>query len=545
MEDRADQKQDLEGLRETLRQVERRLARVEHSLGMSSGDEADGGREAVKAHTGAEDVELEFRIGELWLGQMGVVALLIGIAFFISYSFGPAFPPVLQIVAGYLGAGGFFLLSRRWNTSHPNTSRILLAGSLSLLYFATLRLHFFTRMPIVPQKAVGLGLLVLVLGFLIGVAIARRSQGLASLALVLGLVTSLCSDTSHFALAMMAATSAAAVFLGLAYSWTWAAIISGALVYPAHLIWMLNNPVLGRPVQAVPEHHFNLVYLFVCAGLFGLLTLFRRREKDPDAPGVVISLLNVAGFYAVSVAVGATYFRALFAEVNFLVAVFFMALAVLHWVHRQARFSTALYACSGYIALSVAIVARFDSPERFIWLGWQSLLVICTAIWFRSKTLVVANLFIYLGILLLYLLVEAPDLGVNLSYAAVALLSARVMNWKKERLTIRTELMRNVYLGSAFVIIPYGLYHRVPRDYVSLSWLGAGFFYYGMSIVLRNRKYRWMAILTLFLTILHVLVVDLAGLNPVLRMISFLALGVGLMVLSWLYARNRRQASHG
>jgi hypothetical protein len=72
------------------------------------------------------------------------------------------------------------------------------------------------------------------------------------------------------------------------------------------------------------------------------------------------------------------------------------------------------------------------------------------------------------------------------------------------RLALKTELMRNAYLARAFVIIPYGLYHAVPKNYVSLSWLSAAVFYFIMSLILKNKKYRWMAILTIFLAVIYV-----------------------------------------
>ena len=95
------------------------------------------------------------------------------------------------------------------------------------------------------------------------------------------------------------------------------------------------------------------------------------------------------------------------------------------------------------------------------------------------------------------------------------------------------------------MIVPYGLYHGVPEHYVSLSWLGAVLFYYAMSLGLRNKKYRWLAILTMLLTVIHVFVMDLSSLNPVYRMVSFLALGLILLVVSWVYARCRRQVHSG
>lgn len=547
MAERADPRGDLGDLRDVLQRMEQRLARVERSLGIFDGgrapetDATGRGEDAAFGRQAADDVALEYRIGEFWVGRMGVVALWISIAFFISYPFGPAFPPAFQNLAGYLAAGAFFALSRSWRLSYPSTSRILFAGSLILLYFSTLRLHFFTESPVVPQKAIVLALLTLVLGFLLYVAILRRSQHLACLALFLGFATSLCSDTIHFALVLTAVTSAAAVWMQLRYNWRHGAIFSVFMAYAVHLIWMLNNPILGRPMQAIADHHNSLVYLFIYAALFGTAGLYRAQTSDWTAANVALSFLNGVGFYALSSLVALTYFRERSAEVQIAVSVFLVALAAVYWTVRQSRFSTAFYACLGYVALSAAIVSYFGGPARFVWLGWQSLLVISSAIWFRSRMVVVANVLIYLGILCFYLFAQPPHLWTNLSYAAVALLSARVMNWQKQRLALRTELMRNAYLGSAFVVVPYGLYHGVPQGYVSLSWLGATLFYFAMSLILGNRKYRWMAILTMFLTVIHVFAFDLLRISPIYRMILFLVLGLTMLVVSWAYARYRKR----
>jgi uncharacterized membrane protein len=51
-----------------------------------------------------------------------------------------------------------------------------------------------------------------------------------------------------------------------------------------------------------------------------------------------------------------------------------------------------------------------------------------------------------------------------------------------------------------------------------------------------------MAILTIFLAVIYVFVVDMARLEAGYRILSFLALGVVLLVISLLYARSRKQA---
>lgn len=127
-------------------------------------------------------------------------------------------------------------------------------------------------------------------------------------------------------------------------------------------------------------------------------------------------------------------------------------------------------------------------------------------------------------------------------FSDVALLTARTLNWQRDCLELRTDFMRNAYLDSAFVVFPYALYHMVPRVYVSLSWVGIAVVYYLLNLIVQNRKYRWMGHLTLLLTVGYVLVVGLTQLAPTHRIISFLVLGVVLLVVSFLFTRSRARS---
>jgi hypothetical protein len=177
-------------------------------------------------------------------------------------------------------------------------------------------------------------------------------------------------------------------------------------------------------------------------------------------------------------------------------------------------------------------------------LGWQSLLAISLAIWFHSRIITLVNFLIYFGIFLGYWRLSPSNDFVNLSYAVVALSSARLLNWKKERLELKTDLIRNAYLASAFIIVLYGLHHAVPGKFVSLSWLGAALFYFGMSVLLhKNIKYRWMGILTIFAAILRVVFIDMANLSAEFRIILFLAMGLVLLGVSLLYTRYHKKTA--
>jgi hypothetical protein len=533
-------------LEETLRRLEARISRIETYLQLGPLPEAKIHEEieapiaTPQASEEEKEAALELKIGEFWLARVGIVALLVGTAFFIAYPL-EVLPPLVHSFIGYLAMAGLFAASRFWRTTYPFLSRILFGGGLLLLYYATLRLHFFTDHPLLTHKPTALILLLTVVAGHFYFARQRRSEFLTGVAVFLGYLTALVADVTHFTLLLVVITAAVSIYFLTPHGFKTVGLLSVVLAYWAHLLWLLGNPLLGHPLQAVATHQYNLVYLFLYAAIFALPNLLREENSLADATKILLPLLNGAGFNAMGFLVTITFFTGERAILFFLISACFLAVAILNWALRNNRYATSFYACFGYLAFSAAIFSRFTSPQYLIWLGWQSLLVISTAIWFRSQIVVVANTFIYLSIFLAYIISSDSTTAVNASYALVALLSARLLNWKTERLALKTDLMRNAYLASAFVIIPYGLYHAVPKNYVSLAWLGAAVFYFVMSLLLKNKKYRWMAILTILLTVIYVFVVDLARLEAGYRILSFLALGLVLLAISLLYARAHKK----
>ncbi|MBC8147584.1 MAG: hypothetical protein H8E98_06320 [Bacteroidetes bacterium] len=126
----------------------------------------------------------------------------------------------------------------------------------------------------------------------------------------------------------------------------------------------------------------------------------------------------------------------------------------------------------------------------------------------------------------------------NISFSVVALATARILNWRKERLTIRTELIRNFYLITAFLMILYTLYNLVPNHYITLSWTAAALIYFLASFILKNVKYRYMALGNMIAAALFLFMYDLARIELVYRVIALLFLAIISIVLSFYYVRK-------
>jgi hypothetical protein len=240
-------------------------------------------------------------------------------------------------------------------------------------------------------------------------------------------------------------------------------------------------------------------------------------------------------------------YREVFIAANAAASLLLLGIAVIFWVREQSRGTTFIYAMTGYAALNMALIKAFPVPDLFVWLSAQSLLVVTTAIWFRSRFIIIANFLIYLVVVACYMALVKQETGISLVFGVVALTSARILHWKKDRLELKTELMRNAYLATAFVVFPYALYHLVTRTWVAVSWVGLALFYYLMNLLTESRKYRWLGHNTLLLTVVYILVVGVARLEGAQRIMSFLLLGTVLLVVSVIFSivRNRSQRGCG
>ena len=228
---------------------------------------------------------------------------------------------------------------------------------------------------------------------------------------------------------------------------------------------------------------------------------------------------------------------------NLLASFIFLGFAILFFTKKSSKIATFYYAMTGYAALSIAIILQFDMPDFFMWLCWQSVVVVSTAVWFRSKFIILANFIIFLLIFFTFLILSGTTSGISLSFGIAALLSARILNWKKDQLELKTEQMRNAYLLTALLIIPYSLYQMLPSGFVAFSWIALAILFYVFSLLLKNVKYRYMSIATYLLTVVYVFVLGITSDETIFKILSFLVLGAALIILSIIYTRNKNKKS--
>ena len=544
-------------LAETLFSIERRLARLEARLDLAPLDGADGAELAAPTarSNDARDIEsggesagesggeqdLEFVVGQNWLASVGVLVLTFGVGFALLLPLA-GLPPYLPSLTGSLVALVLLALAFRWHTTFELVAGYFRGAGMALLYFAVLRLYFFGAEHVLSvESAAGRLLLLAIVAANIAIALHRQAAWLTALALFTGFISVVAIGTSGVVFVGVPVLLAIGAWTAVTRRWPWLQLFLIPAGYLAHLLWLIKQPWQGRSVELASRPTAGISVVLACVLINAMASLLRR-DRDEESPATILAvLLNCGIGYALFVLATMGGASAHPGPAHLAAAVAFLGLAIAFWKLVRSQITTFFYAMTAYLALSVALVKLVPVPELFVWLSAESLLVVATALWFRSKLIVVGNFFVFLGIVVAYTAVATSESGISIGFGVVALLTARILRWQQERLELKTEMMRNAYLASAFIVFPYSLYHLVPRAFVAVAWVGVAVAYYLMNLIVQSPKYRWMGHMTLLFTALYMIVVGIFQLSAAYRIGSFLVLGTVLLVVSLVFTQGRER----
>ncbi len=485
--------------------------------------------------------QFESNFGQFGLAWLGNVVLFFGITFLLQYFIVNGFKAISPIF-GYASVAGIFYLAYYLRNSNAYIAKIFNLNAYLLAFIVTLKLHFFTPNPIISNITIGLLLLILVTGIFLFISIRKKYAVLTGLTLILVAVIAILSDSIHVMLPLATLISIIGVIFLYRFGWIRLIFLSIFLVYFIILLWMLGNPMMGHPIQAIMDHQYGYIYLLLVAGIFSLIALFPVREEFYSDNSIIGSIIfNGIGFTFLLLLFILTFFKNNYVILTGSIALYCLVYSILLQVRSNWKIIAAIYALFGFVTLSVTFYGIYEFPLAYFLLAIQSLLVVSMAIWFRSKFIVIMNSVLFVILLMVYIFSSSHGDLINISFSIVALITARILNWKKERLTITTEIIRNFYLIVAFLIVLYTLYHLVPNQYITLSWTIAAVLYFAFSMLLKNVKYRYMALGTMIAAALYLFIVDLARIGLVYRVIALLFLAIISIGLSFYYTKKLKR----
>ncbi len=104
-------------------------------------------------------------------------------------------------------------------------------------------------------------------------------------------------------------------------------------------------------------------------------------------------------------------------------------------------------------------------------------------------------------------------------------------------------LLRRLYVlgGAVLLMLAFHLSPEIRDTWTTLGWSITALVYLGLGFLVRFSAYRRVGLVMFIACIIRILAVDMAGLDPLYRMIAFLALGICLVGASFLYTRYREE----
>ena len=526
-----------------LKSIESRISKIESYLDLPSAkSEEDIKEEPILSKKKAEtDEELEFRIGQFWFAKLGIFVFLVGwlIGNTLPYE---GFNQIIPVVIGFVIGLVVIFAAIFFKNKFQHISGWILGSGFAIVYIAALRMHYFSPVPVVTDIIPILVIIYIVSFALILSGIKWGSIYITAFGFSMGYISSIIGDNSILIFLTITLLAIQSAYLKTNLNWNGLFNFTIVTAYLVHLLWFINNPLVGNQLELQTGQPINLIFILVYQVIFTIAYLVDKKY-DEYLPTALSILVNTSMGYGLFLLIAILSAPSLGQVYNLLASIIFLGFAILFFTKKSSKIATFYYAMTGYGALSIAIILQFEKPDFFMWLCWQSLIVVSTAVWFRSKFIIVANFFIFLLIFLVFLVLSGATGGISLSFGIVALLSARILNWKKDQLELKTEQMRNAYLLTALLIIPYSLYHMVPSGFVAFSWIAVAILYYVLSRLLKIVKYRYMSLATFLLTVVYVFIIGITSDETIFKILSFLVLGAALVIISVVYTRNRNKSA--
>lgn len=518
----------------------------------------------------APKVSLESRIGGQWLNRVGIIAVLVGLSYFLKLAFennwiGPATQVLIGIAAGL----GLLLWSERFRSKgYAGFAYSLKAVSFGSLYLSLWAASQYYHL--VPPTVTFIGMVLVTLTSA-ALSLRQNAELLAAFALVGGFLTPVLISTGQnheFALCCYLA------LLDLGTLWItgirrWYRVLLGAYLGTAILAgaWAVTY---YTETQQIPTFWFATFFfvLFLAAPFLEL-----KNPVGSEMQNVIVAtaVLNACGYFAALYLMLDLHARSELVLVLMAVAVVYFVCAR-YFERRRASLFASIHLALAVGFLTVALPIEFNGPA--LTLGW--LVEACVLIWrsHAERSRLLRGLGVAamaLGITRLALidsdtyqpLILNTRFGLYvLAIASLALLAyyARGEGGEENRKAAAVAVVAlNVLALVAlhFEVIDYfrpaPMQRLGPAQWSTLH-IARDFTYsaiwmlYGGALMLigfwkRSAFLRWQAIVLLTLTAAKVFFYDVSALERGYRIVAFIVLGGILLAVSFFYQRSRVRAA--
>jgi uncharacterized membrane protein len=497
-----------------------------------------------------------------WLNYVGILALLFAVTFFLKYAFdnnwvGPRGRVGIGLLAGsILYPWSQHLLARGYKYFSEGIAGL---GAAVLYLSLWAGWHYYHIFP----QATAFVAMIVVTGVTLAFAVGRNSERIAFLALLGGLITPILVSTgeNHEVSLFAYLTILGAGVLAIAWVRDWKSLPPVQFLATLVYFWGWYSEFYRADELAT-----TVLFATVFFVLFAALPVVRSwRDGELSELEVGIVLVN-------SLAYLAALRQILWPDNRWALTVAVLALAAAHLAAERmlpekrgtdVRVARILYAGLALTCATLAIPIRLDG--RWITIAWAvegavliwgGLRVRFAAIRWAGLVLfaIVAGRLVLISIPADTFLLNARFATFAISVACLALscyfaaTSDEELGEQESMAFVITAIAANILAIAALSLEVWDLFGRMPslgidRGHaqqlaLSMLWLVWALGLLGAGLWKKSQAIRWQALVLLGVVIVKVFLFDLSFLEKFYRIVSFLLLGLALMLISFYYQRQ-------
>ena len=483
----------------------------------------------------------EWLLGGNWLARIGVIALVIGVGFFLKLAFdnnwiGETGRVALGVAVGlaFLGAGEY------WRGRYPIWSQPLTGGGIAVLYLSIFAAFSFYQL-IPPLAALGLAFLITLTAA--GLALRYESFTIAVLGIIGGFLTPLFLSEhlpdQRVLLAYVLVLDLGVLALATFRNWRWFTLLG--LLGSLALFWFWLDRL--QPGLLLAQAGITLIFIIFMAATTLFHIIWRRSPGPLDQALMVI---NASAYFGISYGLLFDQFRPWMGGFTLLLSLVYglLAYAVLKRSREQVHLS--LFALGiALVFLTIAVPVQLGGPWVSVAWAVEGAVLIWLASVLRMNPLRWMGLAVFLVFAAWLLFIDTPAalrasvrplLNIYTVAYAVAIgatyLAAYFLNRQRESLKPWEDHLFSAFLvlGSLFLTIAIPV--QVSGIWLPIAWALQGVALTWLSFRLGLYQLRLFAlgvfaVMIVRLLLFDTMAVDLQTFRPVLNE-RFLAFAVGI-----------------
>jgi len=519
--------------------------------------------------------DLESKIGGQWLNRIGIVAVLIGVSYFLKYAFeNDWIGPAGRIVIGLLAGAAVII----WSEKFRSAGHRLFSFSLKAVGIGTLYLSFWGAFQIyhLISAAAAFAAMIMVTAFTVFMALRQDAQVIAAFAVAGGFSTPVLLSTGQNHEVVLFTYTALLDLAMLALIWykPWKRLLAGAL---------FGTIVLFAGWDLSYYHSDELGTTFAFATLFFLIFAAAplitpdKRSRWHDGPSWTLIFVTFANalFYFGAIASMIDYLpwrdeqqSLAWAALGIAAAYILLSRAIQRGTDQKEAKTIALLQLALAVGfITTAIPLKLDAhwitigwlveSAALLWLGEKRQTPLLVALGTAALALGVFRLLVFDNFRTAHLLwnsrfatyvvaiailggiiyfarqVAGREIVVNLASVALNLLALAALTYE-----IRDVFSREM---QPFLNRPWTEWRHIEivRDFsYSALYMAYGGALMAIGFWKKSAFLRWQALILLAFTIAKVFLYDVSALETVFRVLSFIVLGALLLAISYLYQRD-------